>query len=129
MSQPMNQWASQAAQMVNNLSAMWETWVQFLSQEDPLEKDMATHCSILAWNIPWTEEPGRLQSMGSQRVRHNWVTNTALMNQYWCISAFFISNFFKKIFYVDHIFKLIESVTIMLLGLCFAFLATRHQGS
>ena len=51
------------AQMAKNLPAGWETWVQSLSQEDPLEKGMATHSSILAWRIPWTEEPGRLQSM------------------------------------------------------------------
>ena len=51
--------------------AMWETWVQSLGQEDPLEKEMATHSSTLAWKIPWMEEPGRLQSMGSQRVGHN----------------------------------------------------------
>ena len=57
--------------MVKNLPAMWETWVQSLGQEDPLEKAMATHSSILAWRIPWTEEPGGLQFMGSQRVRHN----------------------------------------------------------
>ena len=50
---------------------MQEMWVQSLDQEDPLEKEMATHSSILAWRIPWTEEPGGLQSMGSQRVRHN----------------------------------------------------------
>ena len=49
-----------------------ETWVQSLGREDPLEKEMATHCSISAWDIPHTEEPGRLQSMGSQRVRHDW---------------------------------------------------------
>ena len=59
------------AQLVKNLSAMQETWVQSLSQEDPLEKGMATHSSILAWSIPWTEEPGRLQSIGSQRVGHD----------------------------------------------------------
>ena len=53
---------------------MWETQVQYLGGEDPLEKGMATHSSILAWRIPWTEEPGRLQSMGLQRVRHNWAT-------------------------------------------------------
>ena len=58
--------------MLKNLPAMHETWVQSLGQEDPLEKEMATHSSILAWRIPWTEEPGGLQSMGSQRVRHNW---------------------------------------------------------
>ena len=58
--------ASLVAQMVKNLPAMPESWVQFLSQADPLEKEMATHFSILAWEVPWTEEPGRLQSMGSQ---------------------------------------------------------------
>ena len=57
--------------MVKNLPTMQETWVQSLSQEDPLEKGMATHSSILVWRIPWTEEPGRLQSMGSQSVKHN----------------------------------------------------------
>ena len=56
--------------MVSNLPAMQETQVQSVSQEDPLEKEMATHTSILAWRIPWTEDPGGLQSMGSQRVRH-----------------------------------------------------------
>ena len=62
------------AQMVQNLPAMQETWVQFLGQKDPLEKGMATHTSILAWRIPWTEEPGRLQSMEVQRVRYDLVT-------------------------------------------------------
>ena len=57
--------------MVKNIPAIQETWVQFLGQEDPLEKGMATHSSILAWRIPWTEEPGGLQSMGLRRVRHN----------------------------------------------------------
>ena len=57
--------------LVKNLPAMQMTRVQFLSGEDPLEKEMATHSSILAWEIPWTEVPGRLQSMGSQRVGHN----------------------------------------------------------
>ena len=53
--------------MVKNLSAMWKTWVRSLGQEDPLEKEMATHTSILAWRVPWTEEPGGLQSMGLQK--------------------------------------------------------------
>ena len=53
---------------------MWETQVRSLGQEDPLEKEMTTHCNILAWRIPWTEEPGGLQSTGSQRVRHDWAT-------------------------------------------------------
>ena len=54
---------------------MRETWVWSLGQEDPLEKEMATHSSIHAWKIPWTKEPGGLQSMGSQRIGHNWVTS------------------------------------------------------
>ena len=62
--------ASLVAQMVKNLPAMQETQVQSLGQEDPLEKEIATYSSILAWKIPWTEEPGGLQSMASQRVRH-----------------------------------------------------------
>ena len=62
-------------QMVKNLPAMKETWVRSLSWEDPLEKGMATYSSILAWRISWTEEPGGLQSRGSQIVVHDWVTN------------------------------------------------------
>ena len=59
------------AQMVKNLPAMQEAWVQSLGWEDPVEEEMATHPSTLPWEIPWTEEPGMLQSMGSQRVRHD----------------------------------------------------------
>ena len=62
---------SLVAQMVKCLSTMRETWVRSLGWEDPLEKEMAIHSSTIAWKIPWTEEPGRLQSMGSQRVGHN----------------------------------------------------------
>ena len=61
--------------MVKRLPAMRETWVQSLGQKDPLEKEMATHSSTLAWKIPWTEEPCKLQSMGLQRVGHNWATS------------------------------------------------------
>ena len=64
-------WASLTAQMVKNLPVMQETWGPSLGREEPLEKEMDTHSSILAWRIPWTEEPGRLQSMGLQRVRHD----------------------------------------------------------
>ena len=64
------------AQMVKNLPAMQETQVHSLGQEDPLEKEMATHSSLLAWEIPWMEEPGELQSMGAQRVEHDSMTNT-----------------------------------------------------
>ena len=54
--------------MVKNLPAMWETWVRALGREDPLEKEMATHSGILAWRIPWTEKPGRLQSLGRKEL-------------------------------------------------------------
>ena len=59
------------AQMVKYLPTMWKTQVQSLGQKDILEKEMATHSSTLAWKIPWTEEPGRLQSMGPQKVEHD----------------------------------------------------------
>ena len=71
-------WASLVAQTVMNLPAVQETWDQFLGQEGCLEKGVATHSSILVWRIPWTKELGRLQSMGLQRVGHDWVTNTPL---------------------------------------------------
>ena len=63
--------ASLVAQMVKHLPTMLETRVRSLGREDPLEKEMATHSSILAWKIPWTEDPGRLQSMGSERIGHD----------------------------------------------------------
>ena len=66
-----SQLISLVAQLVKSLPAMWETWVQSLGQEDPLEEGMATHSRILAWRIAWTEEPEGLQSTGSQRAGHN----------------------------------------------------------
>ena len=69
---------SLVAQMIKNLPAMPETWVPSLSQEDLLEKEMATHFSILAWEIPWTKKPGGLQSMGLQRAEHNWVISLSI---------------------------------------------------
>ena len=75
-------WASLVTQLIKNLPAVWETWVLSVGWEDPLEKGMATYSSILAWKIPWAEEPGRLQAMGSQRVGHNWATNT---RQQWVV--------------------------------------------
>ena len=68
---PFSAWASLVAQLVKNLPAIRETWVGSLGWEDPLEEDKATHSSILAWRISWTEEPGGLQSMGLQKVRHD----------------------------------------------------------
>ena len=69
-------WAAPVAQLVKNLPAMQETWVRSLGWDDAMDKEMATHSSILAWEIPWTEGLGGLQSMGSQRVGHEWGTNT-----------------------------------------------------
>ena len=69
-------WATLEAQRVKNLPAMWETWVRSLGWEALLEEGMTTHSSIPAWRIPWTEEPGGLQSTASQRVRHNRATHT-----------------------------------------------------
>ena len=73
---PQYSWASLVAQIVKNPPAMRETWVRSLDQEDHLEKGIATHSSILAWRIPQTEEPGRLQSMGLKRVGYDWATFT-----------------------------------------------------
>ena len=73
MREPQETWvrASLVAQRLKRLPGMWETWVRSLGQEDPLEKEMATHSSTVAWRIPWREEHGKLQSMGSQRVGHD----------------------------------------------------------
>ena len=70
---------------------MQETWVWSLGREDPLEKEMATHSSVHAWKIPWTEEPGGLQSMGSQRVRHDWVTSLSLSYKLYIGMSVFIA--------------------------------------
>ena len=70
--------ASLVAQRLKRLPPMWETWVRSLGREDPLEKEMAIHSSILAWRIPWTEKPSSLQSTGWQRVGHDWVTSPHL---------------------------------------------------
>ena len=68
--------------MVKNLPAMQETQIQFLGWEDPLEEEIATHSSILAWRIPWTEKPGGLQSIRSQRVGHNWASEHTASKNY-----------------------------------------------
>ena len=78
---------SLVAQTVKRLSAIWEIRVRSLGWEDPLEKEMTMHSSTIAWKIPQTEEPGRLQSVGSQRVRHDWATNTHHVK--WWIRLFF----------------------------------------
>ena len=99
--------------MVKHLPVMRKTWVWSLGREDPLRKDMATHFSTLAWKIPWTEEPRRLQSMGSQRVGHDWATTLTyftytkgiLLNlclnrralREWHVSRYFITIFLEYI--------------------------------
>ena len=72
-------WASLVAQRLKCLPPMWETWLWSLGREDPPEKEMVTHSSILAWRILWSEKPGKLQSMGSQRVGHDWATSLSLL--------------------------------------------------
>ena len=81
--------ADAVTQMVKNLPAMQETQGRSLGRENLLEKGMVTHSSILAWRVPWTEEPGEIQSVGFQRVRHDWVTNTfSFMVALWCCACF-----------------------------------------
>ena len=74
------------AQRVKYLPAVQETWVRSLGLEDPLEKEMATHTNTLAWIIPWTEEPGGPQSMGSQRDRHDWASEHSTASTIWASS-------------------------------------------
>ena len=97
------------AQVIKHLPTMWETRVQSLGWEDPLEKEMATHSSTLAWKIPWTEECGGLQCMGSQRVRHDWTSEhpaessvqyLRFTNRLWCTVVKF-----DRIFFFSAIFS------------------------
>ena len=90
--------ASLVSQMVKNLPAMQEAWIWSLGWEDPMEKEMVTFSSILTWRIPWTGEPGRLQSTGLQRVRHDWATSLSLSNRFsrqWPESLSVFSCFFR----------------------------------
>ena len=90
---------SLVAQTVKHLSTMPETQVRSLGWEDPLEKEMAIHSSTISWKIPWTEEPGRLQSMGSQRVRHDWATSCScshMNGKHFGDLPFFASTFHSK---------------------------------
>ena len=107
-------WTSLVAQMVRNLHTMQETWVQSLGQEDPLEKEMATHFSTLAWRIPWTEEPGRLYIV--QRVSKSWIQQLLTQHQSLevCKSDFFqiccILQVRTKVKMVSLFFKLLSLV-------------------
>ena len=92
-------WTSLVAQTVKRLSTMRETWVWSLGWEDPLKKEMAIHSSTIAWKIPWTEEPGRLQSMGSQRVGHDWATSLSCSCQYHSFDDYsFVVNFETRMY-------------------------------
>ena len=107
--------ASLVAQTVKHLPAMWDTWVRSLGRVDPLEEEMATHSSTLAWKIPWTEEPGGLQSMRSQRVRHDWATS---------LSFFFIPYlifFFSPFLYIQKHLLMIYYIEIISLVHFFYF--------
>ena len=92
---------SLVAQTVKHLPTMQETRVQSLGQKDLLEKEMATHSKILAWKIPWMEDPGRLQSMGSQRVGHNWVTSLSNLTIGW-IQGYRIGNSERLLWRFEH---------------------------
>ena len=89
------------AQTVRNLPTVQDTWVQSVGQEDPLEKGMATHSSILARRIPWTEEPGRPKSMGLQRVGHNWATNNSNFSYLCCYSSY-LSYYWHDLTLIHH---------------------------
>ena len=87
------------AQMAKHLSAVWETLVRSLGWEDPLEKEMAAHSSTLAWKIPWMEEPGRLQPVGSQRVGHDWATSPSPYGWFTVLYSFQVYNIVIQSFY------------------------------
>ena len=90
------------AQIVKSLPKMWETQVQSLRWEDFLKKEMATHSSILAWKIPWTEEPGRLQSIRLQRVGYSWATSLSLS---WIIAVIIQGNCTRNFYHWQHLLK------------------------
>ena len=98
------------AQMLKNLPAMQETLIWSMGWEDPLEKGMASHSSIPAWRIPWTQEPGRLPSMRSQRIRHDWVTNTHthVVDLHYCVSFRSTAKCFRYIYIFSRLFSIIS---------------------
>ena len=119
-------WASLVAQRLKHLPAMQETWVRSLDREDPLEKEMATHSRILAWRIPWTEEPGGLQSTGSQRVRNDWATSLSLFPLYWWWASglFHFFAYYEESCYKSSHENLVEDFH----GQIFSFLLGRYLG-
>ena len=115
--------ASLVAQRVKHLLATRETWVWFLGREDPLEKEIATHSSTLAWKIPWMEKPGRLQSMGSQRVGHDWATSLSFFSTglYICFCA---STILPWWLWKSEVRKVDSSTFILLSQYCFGYLGS-----
>ena len=102
-------WASLVAQMVKKPPAVQETRVWALGQEDPLEKEMATHSSVLAWRIPWAEEPGGSQSLGLQRVRHNWATNTFTFSH---LCVYGVEGVLKRLNLLHHLMKRFRTTSV-----------------
>ena len=100
-------WDFSCAHSIKNLPAMQETWVQSLGQEDLLEKEVVTHSSILAWRIPWTEQPGGLQSTGLQRVGHDWATSLTSHTIKGLSNILIMEDFFN----IDHLQGLVFHVT------------------
>ena len=111
--------ASLVAQRLKCLPAMRETWIQSLGLEDPLEKEMATHSSTLAWRIPWTEEPGGLQSTGSQSVGHDWVTSLSLsyvsIYVYKCVYMYFYVHTSMYLYISSYVFIIIIVTVIIII--------------
>ena len=101
--------------MVKRLPAVWESRVWSLGWEDTLEKEMATHSSTLAWKIPWTEEPGRLQSMGSQRVGLDWVTSLSFTSSVWGCWFFHMLTILFSFFFFEGMLMVRSSYLIVIL--------------
>ena len=119
-------WSSLVVQMVRNLPAMQDAWIQSLGQEDLLEKEMASHSRILAWRIPHTEEPGGLQSMESQTVRHDWTTFTSLPLIQFTWSSLNSINFMYKLYtFYEGLISLIKVHSLFWLSLFFLCLNDR----
>ena len=119
-------WAALVVQMVKNLPATWETWFQSLGWEDPLEEGRAIHSSVPGWRIPWMEEPGGLQSTGSQRVGHDWKTKhstriiwTLIWNIYLkTLRKWYVYIFSKSPYFIEK-YEEIFMDEIMVCGICF----------
>ena len=122
--------------MVKNLPGMWEIWVRFLGREDPVEKKMATHSRILAWRIPWTEEPSGLESMATQRVSHDWAANTSLYftsikkclgGKQWSFILFYCGNLLNGCSYRS-VLAVSDTIGCVNLDTCLAYAKEKESG-